>query len=90
MDDKDLAQLQSTEGPQAGQIYRHYKGGLYTVVARAIKEDTLEPLVIYQSNARGTVWARTLANFAEEVHLEGLPYPTPRFIRVLERCTRSS
>lgn len=88
MDDKDLAQALHMGGsPKPGEIYRHYKGGLYSIVARAIKEDTLEPLVIYRSNAKGSVWARTLANFTEtiEASAEGrLLESCPRFARVTD------
>lgn len=48
---------------KAGDIYRHYKGGLYSIVCTAIDEATLEPMVIYRSNSKGTTWARTLAVF---------------------------
>ena len=49
------------------QVYRHYKGGLYVVIIVAIHEETMEPMVVYRSNARGTAWVRTLANFTEKV-----------------------
>jgi hypothetical protein len=77
---KDLAQKQATGGPQPGEVYRHYKGGIYSIVARAIKEDTLEPLVIYHSNLKQTNWARTLENFTEAVEVDGKP--CPRFARL--------
>lgn len=64
---KAIAQDGNVGGPEVGSVWRHYKGGLYVVVARSIKEDTLEPLVTYRSNARGTFWTRTLANFMEEL-----------------------
>lgn len=79
MTDKDIAQATQCGGsPKAGEIYRHYKGGLYTVLARAIHEATHEPLVIYQSNVHGYIWARTLANWSERVQ------DRPRFTRVSE------
>lgn len=63
-DEKDAAQADAACcGIHPGQIYRHYKGGLYTIREVAVKEDTLEILVIYQSNAKGSVWARTLSNW---------------------------
>lgn len=67
---KDEAQELCQGGPQRGQIYRHYKGGLYTVLARAVKEDTLEQLVVYQSNRKGGVWVRSLENFTEKVEVD--------------------
>jgi hypothetical protein len=82
IDPKDEAQASLRDsGIGRGQIYRHYKGGLYSIVDVAIKEDTLEPLVIYRSNAKGTTWARTLANFTERAPGGGHP-PIPRFQRV--------
>lgn len=78
---KDLAQQQAVGGPQVGEIYRHYKGGLYVIVARSIKEDTLEPLVTYRSNAKGTFWTRTLANFTEEVGMITKNMPLKRFTK---------
>lgn len=72
MDAKDRAQQElRAAAPRAGDRYRHYKGGEYEVVACAIKEDTLEPLVIYKSFAKGTLWARTLADWNAEVDVGG-------------------
>lgn len=77
---KAIAQAQLVGGPRAGNVFRHYKGGIYCVVARALREDTLEDVVIYHSNAKGTTWERTLANFTEEVEFDGRL--VPRFTRV--------
>lgn len=49
--------------PQPGETYRHFKGGLYEIVARSLREDTLEPLVTYRSLEDGECWTRTLENF---------------------------
>lgn len=79
---KDLAQQQwAVGGPRPGDVYRHYKGGLYVIVGRSIKKDTLDPLVTYRSNAKGTYWTRTLANFTEEVEVPIGCSPAPRFQR---------
>jgi hypothetical protein len=92
-DDKDRAQSDAaTCGIRRGQIWKHYKGGLYTIVETAVKEDTLEPLIVYQSNKTGGVWARTLSNWVERVYQETeytLPDGSkrmgrPRFTRVTE------
>ena len=70
-DPKDEAQRRLAEcGLAPGKIFRHYKGGFYTIVALAIKEDTLEPMIVYQSNAKGTIWARTLADWNERVNMD--------------------
>lgn len=86
---KERAQDANTVGPRAGEIYRHYKGGLYVVTSRPLREDDLEPLVVYRSNARGTYWARTAVNFTEIVpdggrDKDGFPMGVPRFTRVEE------
>jgi hypothetical protein len=81
VDPKDEAQLKlavAHDIPCPGDVYRHYKGGLYAVVAVALAEDTLAPLVVYRSNAKGTTWARTLHNFREMVG------DHHRFTRVLD------
>lgn len=72
MDKKDLAQAAlGVSAPAPGDRFRHYKGGEYEVVACAVKEDTLELLVIYKSLAKGTLWARTLYNWSEDVEVGG-------------------
>jgi hypothetical protein len=49
--------------PQNNFIYRHYKGGIYKVIANALDCETQSPLVVYQSLDDGQVWARSLCNF---------------------------
>jgi hypothetical protein len=48
---------------EGGQVYRHYKGGVYVVLTLAVEEATLEPVVVYRSCERGTVWTRLLGDF---------------------------
>jgi hypothetical protein len=84
---KDIAQkAASNAGIEAGQVWRHYKGGLYVVVAVALKEDTLEPLVVYRSNKKGTVWARTFGDWTDWVSYAPTGtdeiQPARRFVRV--------
>lgn len=70
---KEIAQKELNNLPvKIGQWYRHYKGGEYEVVVLALKEDTLEPLVIYRSpQHKNTVWARTYSDWNSEVEWEG-------------------
>ena len=42
-------------------VYRHFKGGIYTVVGFAKHTETEEILVIYRSNKSGETWARPLS-----------------------------
>lgn len=62
---KDAAQaaLEHRLVPEVDSVWKHYKGGFYVVVAVSLKEDTLEPLVTYRSNKKGTYWTRTLEDF---------------------------
>jgi hypothetical protein len=68
-DDKDLAQekLGALEFPLGR--YQHYKGPFYRVFAVSIDEETLEPLVHYESLAHRTSWTRKMSNFTETVAL---------------------
>lgn len=63
MDKQQARKFAETYGPRPGEIYRHYKSGYYTVVGMAIKEDTLEPMVIYLSNTYGGLTVRSLAEW---------------------------
>ncbi|BCI67005.1 DUF1653 domain-containing protein [Acetobacter aceti] len=48
-------------------LYRHYKGGLYTVLHTARHSETEEWLVVYRSEAHGTLWVRPLSMWTELV-----------------------
>lgn len=63
-------------------LYRHYKGGLYTVIAWGMDEPTMTPVVVYRSEADGSVWVRTRKAWEETVHVEdvgGIARRVPRF-----------
>lgn len=63
--------------------YRHYKGGLYTVLAVAKHSETLEDLVVYvcqYHNERSHVWVRPLGMFLESVHIDGKTIPRFEYI----------
>ena len=61
--------------PEIGQIYRHYKGGLYEIVATGFLEDTEAPCVVYRSVIKRITWVRTAKNFLEEIEYEGAKQP---------------
>lgn len=52
--------------PEAG-LYRHCKGGLYTLICVGRHSETEEWLVTYRSEARGDYWVRPLAMWNERV-----------------------
>jgi len=66
-------------GPQPGQIWRHYKGGIYRVVLLAREERTGLPGVVYESMRDGLTWFRPLEDFLAIVR--DAHGTQPRFIR---------
>lgn len=55
--------------PEPG-LYRHYKGGLYKVIAIGVDEKTGDRVVIYQSVEDNSWWVRHIADFTERVLVE--------------------
>ena len=50
-----------------GKKYRHYKGTIYKIIALGRHSETMEEMVIYQSQANGDVWARPKAMWSEKI-----------------------
>lgn len=61
--------------PVDGQLFRHYKGGEYTIVATGFLEDSEAPCVVYRSVLKDMVWVRTAKNFLEPVEHDGRVQP---------------
>jgi hypothetical protein len=59
------------ERPKDGQMFQHYKGGKYEIVATGFLEDTEAPCVMYRSVEKNVVWVRTAENFLENVDYNG-------------------
>lgn len=72
MNDQDLPPLEET--PTG--LYRHYKGGMYEVIATARHSETLEPMTVYRAlyGAKG-LWVRPATMFTEQVVIDGLLQP---------------
>lgn len=78
--EKILAGWQGFERPADRQKFRHYKGGLYEIVATGFLEESEEPCVIYRSLKKNIIWVRTAKNFLEEVEYNGVKQS--RFARI--------
>lgn len=77
--------------PEPGETWRHYKGGTYCVVCRAIDTVTLNVVVVYERLHQGRVdgvWVRPVGEFMGWVDKAdtlktfdhpGGPYRGPRF-----------
>jgi len=62
-------------------LYKHFKGGLYQVIAVARHEETYKPLVIYQAlYGDYRIWARDLDVFTEEIEVDGKRKPRFEFV----------
>lgn len=71
---------------EKGQIWKHYKGGEYTIVAVGRLEVDLTPMVVYKSDD-GSVWIRPRHNFLQTVkvigqNLDGSLKTIERFVRI--------
>lgn len=71
--------------PEPGHEYRHYKGGVYRVIAIGrLSEQRDQVMVVYRSEDRGLVWIRPLGMWSELVHWPDLADNQPRFMRFSE------
>lgn len=61
--------------PVIGNLYRHFKGGLYTVAGFAEHTETGETLVIYDGVWPVRRWARPLSMWNETVEHDGKTVP---------------
>jgi hypothetical protein len=66
--------------PRPGEVWRHYKGNLYEVVAVALWECDLSPCVVYRSRDHGHVWVRPVSDWLQRVRALG--EDVPRFVEV--------
>lgn len=51
-------------------IYKHYKGGIYSVIGEGIHTETNEVLVFY-TDENGDFWARPTEMFKSTIEVDG-------------------
>jgi len=73
--------------PQKGDIWRHYKGNLYSVLYVAIDATSSLQQVVYQNEVGGTVWSRPLSDWMSQVCNAEYPKPVQRFTLEKRECT---
>ena len=56
-----------------GRCYRHFKGGIYKVLAIGVHSETAELLVIYSGEYDTKIWVRPLEMFLSEVDHDKYP-----------------
>jgi hypothetical protein len=55
--------------PLPGQIWQHYKGGTYEIISCARHTENEETLVIYRSISFGTIYARPISIWFDEIEI---------------------
>ena len=52
---------------KVGQIYKHFKGNIYKVIAIAKHSENEEEMIVYQSQKHGDIWVRPKRMWLEKV-----------------------
>ena len=54
-----------------GKRYRHYKGNIYKIIALAKHSESVEDMIVYQSEKAGDIWVRPMKMWNEVVDDSG-------------------
>jgi hypothetical protein len=64
---QEEARLRSDLNVKAGQVYRHYKGGLYQIITWARHSETKELMIVYGDVGGENIWVRPARMWGETV-----------------------
>lgn len=71
--------------PKAGDIYKHFKGNQYKIIALGKHSETEEDCVVYKAlYGKHLVWIRPLKMFLEEVEVEAKKVPRFRLVEKIK------
>ncbi len=65
--------------------YRHYRGGIYTVLFTATSSEDNRPYVVYMNDVHGTYYIRPLKEFISNVMEDSEDGGVPRFKKLDEK-----
>lgn len=57
--------------PIPRRMYKHYKGGLYTIIGIGLLEESLEEMVVYANLSDGKIWIRPKESFFAKHPIHG-------------------
>jgi hypothetical protein len=50
--------------PKEGEVYKHFKGGIYVILHEAFSTEDESPQVVYKSIDSALVWVRPTSDFS--------------------------
>ena len=57
---------------KTGNIYTHYKGNIYKIIALARHSETGEDMIVYQNVDKGDIWVRPKSMWNEVINNQGV------------------
>lgn len=67
LDRRDKISRLTNDSPLPGEVWRHYKGGIYEIISMSINTETNEDMVVYKSKTNKLCYSRPLSIWSEYV-----------------------